>query len=165
MIAPQPAAVRPHVSIPGATAALLLEDEILSRIEDKRWGFVVLKGRPGSGKGTALAHLAHIFANDPRLRLADEPDQSEIRRLATLEDQKLVVCVLRHAELPAENIEVWQLTGWSQDDWIEYLLAKHHDRCVSVMRRVLHDDNRISLAGLPELWGIVLDRLANDETV
>ena len=165
MISPQPAAVRPHVIIPGAAGALLLEDEVLSRIDDERWGFVVLKGEPGSGKSAALAHLAHFFANDPRLRLADEPDQSEIQRLTALENQKLVVCVLRHVELPAENIEVWRLAGWSQDDWIEYLLAKHHDRCASVMRRVLDDDNRISLSGLPELWGIVLDRFANDETV
>ena len=135
MIHPQRAAVRPHVIFAGATTALLLEDEVLARLDEERWGFVVLKGEPGSGKSTALAHLAHVFADDSRLRLADEPEQAKIRRLAKLQDQKLVVCVLPHAELSAENVEVWRLAGWLQDDWIEYLLAKHHDRCASVMRR------------------------------
>ena len=62
------------------------------------------------------------------------------------------------------HLVIYRLTAWTQDEIIEYLLAAHKRRCAAVMARV-HDDDHDLLGGAPELWRIVLDRLAQDDTL
>src|SRR5262249_52733587 len=47
---------------------------------------------------------------------------------------------------------------------IEYLLARHHDRCGDVMKRVRSDDLDL-FGGVAELWAVILDHLAEDESI
>ncbi len=57
-----------------------------------------------------------------------------------------------------------QMQPWADDDFIEYLLARHHQRCTSVMARVLASDGRDELCGSPELWIPVLDCMAANDS-
>ena len=59
----------------------------------------------------------------------------------------------------------YRLEGWGRDEWIEYLLSVHHDRCVSVMRRIQADAEGGEVGDNPGLWRQVLDELAADESL
>ena len=54
---------------------------------------------------------------------------------------------------------------WADDDLAEYLLARHPEQCASVMRRLRSAPDRQLPGGLPELWRLALDRMADDESV
>src|SRR5438093_872365 len=58
----------------------------------------------------------------------------------------------------------YRLASWGHDDLIEYLLAVHRDRCGSAMARVRMSDHEL-LRGVPELWQVALDQLANDPSI
>ncbi|MEJ7638112.1 MAG: pentapeptide repeat-containing protein [Singulisphaera sp.] len=59
-----------------------------------------------------------------------------------------------------------KLAPWGRDEWIEYLLAGDRDRCASVMARLARQEaEQALLEGIPELWQIVLDRMAADEAI
>jgi uncharacterized protein YjbI with pentapeptide repeats len=66
--------------------------------------------------------------------------------------------------LPGQVI-FYSLASWGHDDVIEYLLSAHPDRCTSVMARLKSSDDRGFLKGIPELWVVVLDRMAGDESI
>ncbi len=73
------ARVRPRVISPETSEAIPLEDEIGTMIQAGRCGVFVIAGGPGSGKTTALRHLAAIlppWAND-HVRLVDQHDVPE----------------------------------------------------------------------------------------
>jgi uncharacterized protein YjbI with pentapeptide repeats len=165
MVDSKAAAVRPRVMVPGASETMLLEDEVRTRIEDRRWGIVELIGPAGAGKSAALGHLAHIFGSDRRLHLADCPSGPASQLLVDLATDRLVVCTSFVFLEYLEGHQRWRLASWAQDEWIEYLLAVHHDQCASVMRRLQADPQRRSLGGVAGLWCVVLDRLAADETL
>ena len=165
MIVPAQAIVRPHVFITDADSPLPLGDEIGERIERGDTGLIELAGAAGSGKSTALAHLAYLHADNPHLLLRDDPDTAELAQLRDAAADRLVLCSVAERVSATEGAVRWRLAPWTQDAWIEYLLAAHHDRCASVMRRVLANRNRAALGGCPELWRAVLDRLAEDESI
>ena len=160
-----PAPVRPRVVLPDASEALLLVDEVRARIEDRRWGIIELVGPAGAGKSVALDHLARCFHDELRLHLADRPDAAESRVLAVSPAGRLVVCASPEFVDSPAALECWRLAAWSEDEWIEYLLAMHRDQCASVMRRVRANGQRHRVNGTPGLWRLVLDRLAADETI
>ena len=59
-----------------------------------------------------------------------------------------------------------KLAPWGRDEWIEYLLAGDRDLCASVMARLARQEaEQDLLEGIPELWRIVLDRMAADEAI
>ena len=60
---------------------------------------------------------------------------------------------------------VYRLAPWTRDDRIEYLLKAHWSRCASVMGRLKESGDEGFLGGIPELWTVVLDRMATDETI
>src|SRR5262249_44174259 len=68
------------------------------------------------------------------------------------------------AEPLGEHLAVYRLAPWGDDDLIEYLLAVHKQRITSVMAR-LQPADRLRFQGIPDLWQIVLDRLAADEAL
>jgi uncharacterized protein YjbI with pentapeptide repeats len=156
------APVRPRVLIPHTTGALLLEDAVSERLDDRRWGTIELIGLPGAGKSVALAHLAHAFHDYDRLLLADCPDESARQSLIVWANKRLVVYASPNFTEVVDTAAQWRLAPWLEDEWIEYLLAVHHDSCASVMQRLKADPQRRRLGGTAGLWRIVLDRLATD---
>src|SRR5437870_3330244 len=69
MIEPQRAAVRPRASANGE--ALLLEEEVRCLLDAGTRGVVALRGPTGSGKTTALQHLAAVLPPDAPVALLD----------------------------------------------------------------------------------------------
>ena len=126
-----------------------------------------LVGPPGSGKTTALRHLAAVLPPDAPVRLVDlVPGRlSESHRIAIKPDRAQLAVVASVEPIhPSTNITM-TLAPWSDDDLIEYLLFTHKQRCQSVMTRVMADAGRSGLGGSPLIWRIVLDHMAADESV
>jgi uncharacterized protein YjbI with pentapeptide repeats len=152
MVVPKLAPVRPRIQHPLQGASLLV-DEIAELLNRNCAGLIGLFGAPGSGRSTALAHLAHVFRGDSRLLLIDgEPGDLE------LPTRLLVVCTSPVTRIPCE---LWKLSPWTRDDCIEYLLALHPQACASVISRCEHGAH--FLEGTPDLYRPVLDMLAYDE--
>jgi uncharacterized protein YjbI with pentapeptide repeats len=165
MIESKLASVRPRVSLPGISEPLLLEDEVRSRIEARECGLVELAGPVGSGKSAALGHLAHRLGEHSFLLLADRPDEFELVSLVDSARDHFVVCASAASNFPLAANQQWRLLPWGQDEFIEYLLAVHREQCASVMRRLQADASRRWLGGVAELWQVVLDRFAADESM
>ncbi len=177
------ARVRPRVISPETGEAIPLEDEIGPMLQAGRCGLVAIAGGPGSGKTTALRHLAAIlppWAKD-RVRLFDEPDdlvqafadaadhlvivageRERFRVNTTDQDRAFVNAILAS---PTFRSSSYCLAPWTKDDLIEYLLAAHWDRCASVMTRLRSAEDLDFPNGIPELWIVVLDRMAGDESI
>jgi uncharacterized protein YjbI with pentapeptide repeats/energy-coupling factor transporter ATP-binding protein EcfA2 len=136
---------------------VLLEDEVLRLVEADARGAVAVLGPSGSGKTTALAHLAAVLPPGARVALLDEPKKSALVKGAGV----LQIYTSRRRKR-IEHQEVYDLSGWDPDDWLEYVLARHRPQCASVMARLELAD-RILLGGSPSLWTVVLDRLAADD--
>ena len=136
--------------------ALLLEDEIARLQESGERGVVALLGGAGSGKSTAIAHLAAVLPSGS-VQLLDDPLEQQITATAP---SGLVVYAAKE-ELTHGHLAKYQLLDWTQDELIEYLLARHRTRCTSVLARARPEDLRL-LGGVPELWQPILDCLAED---
>jgi len=183
MFVPCPAIVRPRVMLSNSEGTMLLDDAIAARLEARQWGLILLVGSARSGKSTALAHVAHIFVGDSRVVVHDQPSELDYLRLETAAKNGIAIIAdpvtqevnssgVPKAELIHEvksssvpKVEIWSLARWLRDDLIEYLLAKHRDQCASVMTRVSATKSRHRLGGNPELWSIVLDRMAVDPSL
>ena len=140
---------------------MLLHDEIGGLIERGETGAVAIVGGPGSGKTTALRHLETVLPPWANVRLLDEP---KVNGLVASAANRLVVYTTRGA-IPARRRAVYRLAPWTRDDRIEYLLKAHWSRCASVMGRLKESGDEGFLAWIPELWTVVLDRMAADETI
>jgi uncharacterized protein YjbI with pentapeptide repeats/energy-coupling factor transporter ATP-binding protein EcfA2 len=165
MIQPERAPVRPRVLSPHSGEALLLEDEARRLAEAGGHRVMLVVGPTGSGKTTALHHLAAVLPPQAGVLLLDEPGLPDL--LSAAAAQGLVVCT-RSAVcglLPLLPIlSTYRLAPWDRDDLIEYLLADHGPACAGVVARVGSGDRSL-LGGLPALWRPVLDRLAGDPTL
>jgi uncharacterized protein YjbI with pentapeptide repeats len=156
--------VQPRVVSPISGEALLLHDEIGSLIEREAKGAVAIVGGPGSGKTTALRHLESVLPPWAKVKLVDEPSRIEIS-VFSHSSSRLVIFTTRSQELPKGLVNVYRLASWTRDDRIEYLLEAHSSRCASVMGRLKESGNEALLGGHPELWTVVLDRMASDERI
>lgn len=76
MLTPERAPVRPRVLTPGNGTALPLEDEVQALAAAGTRGVVYVAGPIGSGKTTALRHLAAVLPAELPVRVAaeSEPD-------------------------------------------------------------------------------------------
>ncbi len=155
------ARVRPRVISPGTSEAVLLEDEIGPLIQNGASGLVQIVGGPGSGKSTALRHLAAILPPwmHERVQLLDDSELA-------VDDAGHSLIITTALEVPqSKRVAAYPLARWNQDDVIEYLLAAHRERCPSVMARLKQSGNCGFLRGIPELWTAVLDLMASDESI
>jgi uncharacterized protein YjbI with pentapeptide repeats len=158
MITPRRAPVRPRAFSAEGGEALLLEDEIRDLGLAREGGLVAVLGPARSGKTTALEHLAAVLPAMPVVLLeAPEAD------FLPVTSGSLAVYA---AELPLRlpHRRIYQLAPWTRDDFLEYLLAVHRDRCAAVLSRIRPEECGL-FGGSPELWRIVLDQLAGDLTL
>jgi uncharacterized protein YjbI with pentapeptide repeats len=151
--APAFAIVRPRVVVKRTGEAGLLED-IVSEIADEYGsGFVRLTGGPGSGKSTAIAHLAAVFSYHEHFVFLDEPTADEISACSS--DS---IAIAATPLVDGRNMEL-VLQPWGMDELIEYLLALHHDDCGSVISRLGAAAKR---PWCPQLACIVMGQFAAD---
>src|SRR5438094_433266 len=125
MLLPQRAPVRPRVLAPGSGLALPLEDEIQALVAAGARGVVFVIGSVGSGKTTALHHLAAVLPSDAPVNLLAETEAFAWDPTAA------AGLVVRAAASPGAEPGVvnYRLAPWGHDDFIEYLLAVHRERC------------------------------------
>lgn len=163
------AAVRPRGYVDGKTTAEahLLEDVVRDALRTHHAGLIEIIGGSGMGKTTALEHLAEVLSETELayVSILDEPREDEIEAHSP---GRVLICSKRWPRMKETILSV-HLTGWAEDDAIEYLLAKHHDQCGSVMSRLGGSkENQIEyqlFVGCPELIAFVLDRMAQEESV
>jgi len=123
-------------------------------------GTVALLGGFGSGRTTALRHLRSTLPSWG-LRCFDEPGEVPVAEAAAV---RLVVYTGRQALSLRARLEL-RLEPWGMEDLAEYLLARHRERCRSVLARVRALQGDDPFAGSPELWAAALDEMAADETL
>jgi uncharacterized protein YjbI with pentapeptide repeats len=177
MLAPVVPRVRAAGTGPDA-AALPLHDRIRA-ILDGRWGdgknprgVVSVIGPGGSGKTVALGHLAVVLDRERLAEAVDLIDGGPFEP-AELRGRHALVVYASHVLPACPVLSAFEMAPWAQDDCIEYLLSTHRERCRSVLKRLGDAVGEAPLAGvtasamdgLPELWRIVLDEMAEDESV
>ena len=128
----------------------MIQELVEERCEEIVW----IIGDPGSGKSTALAHLAAAFANDDRLILYDEPKPYGI---GVHDESQLVVATA--CTSAGRNGAILLLQYWEIDELLEFLLAVYPQSCKSVMDRL---GKAAHWVWRPQLASIVLHHLAND---
>lgn len=159
------APVRPRAISREFGETVLLEDAVGAVIDCANHGVVWILGGSGSGKTTALSHLAAVLPPSVAVELADGAPAEEVIALGS---QRLVISTasrLEDHQSVAPAIASFRLARWHADEWIEYLLNTHPTRCASVMQRLGNDPDPSALLGLPELWRLALDAMADDEQI
>lgn len=153
-IQPAIATVRPRVSSAHSSDVRLLEEVVAEIAEENPHTAVQITGPCGSGKTTALCHLAAALDDPDRFVFLDEPERCEIDGHG---EGKFVVATSQTRD--KRFIEL-KLAPWQSDEFVEYLLARHRDTCGSVMTRLAQ---WCRFPWLPMLAAIVLERFAADE--
>ncbi|MBL8899190.1 MAG: pentapeptide repeat-containing protein [Planctomycetes bacterium] len=155
------AAVRPRVRKHGSALALLLEEEIAELLRSGARHEVRLCGPRGSGKSTALRHLAALFPDEPRLVLIDDgepwmtpPASEPLVVVRTTRD--------RHEEALRPDFLWFYLASWSDDELLEYALARHREQVSALMAKLQSSPWPRALRAEPASACLVLDRLATD---
>jgi uncharacterized protein YjbI with pentapeptide repeats len=158
--------IRPRVISPETGDAIRLDDEIGLIVQDGRHPLIGLIGGPGSGKTTALQHLTETLPPWALARVRMFDELGDCSDVLALEDSGCKHVITTGNQLRHDPHRLnYQLAPWTQDEVIEYLLAAHPDRCASVMARLNDSRDNKFIDGIPELWTIVLDRMARDELV
>ncbi len=152
-VLPAFAIVRPRVRLKRTGDVHLLDEVIAEFAESYSSGVIAITGGPGSGKSTALAHLAAAFSHNEHLIFLDEPAPSELQHHR---DRGLVIAATSRSLNGGTEL---MLQPWNTDDLIEYLLAVHHDDCGSVIARLGSASKR---SWCPQLASVVLDEFAAD---
>jgi uncharacterized protein YjbI with pentapeptide repeats len=178
---PQRAAVRPRV-LNAEGESVLLEEELRPLIEAGVLGAIALSGPTSSGKTTALEHLAAVFADGTPIQVAEGfnfllLEKGRGRRLAS----RVLSVAAPEFALRARTLErlfifavpdgwhkkgwltIYRMAPWGRDEWIEYLLAEHRERCAAVMARLVTGPGHLDCDS-PALARVVMDQLANDDT-
>ncbi len=160
MIEPELAPVTPRVIWPETGDAVPI-DEIFRRMEGKPTGAIEIVGSSGSGKTTALRHLAAEASKDREIVWADDAKPEEV----TSRMRECWVVYTSTAHISPITASSFQLTGWGEDERIEYLLTAHPARCQSVIVRLGATDDRWAIGDSPTLWRIVLDEMAEHTSI
>ncbi len=159
VLVPRRASVRPRVIATESGDSMRLEDEVIAFARSGARGAIRIAGPFGSGKTTALAHLAASLPRELPVCVLDEPDP---RLLAEVAARGVVVYAAARDTAHPRHLATFDLAPWGKDEWIEYLLATGRKQCASVMTRLEAAPDRDWLQGNPELWRIVLYRMACD---
>ncbi len=155
--------VRPRVRPPGGGESLPLAETIGPVLASQERGAIRISGPDGSGKTAALNYLARLIPAHMMVTYLERPDPIV---LAQASHQGLVVFEFESSDAWPNLIGELTLAPWGRDEWIEYLLAGDRSRCASVMTRLAACGREGDLLdGIPELWAIALDIMADDELI
>jgi uncharacterized protein YjbI with pentapeptide repeats len=153
IVTPAFAIVRPRACVTRTGEIGLLEEIVEEIANEYGSGFIRLTGGPGSGKSTALAHLAAIFSYNENITFLDNPTPEQLDACSS---ESITIAAMQSGG--GRNMEL-ALQPWGTDELIEYMLAAHHDDCGSVIARLGADAKR---GWCPQLAAIVMDRFAAD---
>lgn len=171
---PQRALVKPRALSPATGDTFALEDAIEGWVERDARGIVLVSGETGSGRTTAIRHLASVFSGRPHIRFVDHWESiSETITAETIDDLLLITAISGsgpQARAGGHLLADYRLAKWSFDDLVEYLIKRWPHRCASVIARLKQAADRTAdsldvLDGNPRAWRIALDRMADDESV
>lgn len=129
---------------------------------ESRGGTILLCGNHGSGKTTALEHLAAHLWSQRNVWFVDDADFSSVQQW---NDDRWTIFAAKYpitTSLPTIRLE---LAPWTEDEAIEYLLAIAKDKCGSVMGRLQSANDADFLDGSPALWRLVLDEMIRDDAL
>jgi uncharacterized protein YjbI with pentapeptide repeats len=153
IVTPAFAIVRPRARVTRTGEIGLLEEIVEEIANEYGSGFIRLTGDPGSGKSTALAHLAANFSYNENLTFLDNPTPEQLEACSS---ESITIAAMQSGG--GRNMEL-ALQPWGLDELIEYMLAVHHDDCGSVIARLGAEAKR---GWCPQLAAIVMDRFAAD---
>ena len=152
-VKPALAIVRPRARV-SRTGEIGLLEEIVEEIANEYGsGFIRLTGGPGSGRSTALAHLAAIFSYNENITFLDNPTPEQLEACSS---DSITIAAMQSGD--GRNMEL-ALQPWGMDELIEYMLAEHHDDCGSIIARLGTEAKR---GWCPQLAAIVMDQFAAD---
>ena len=121
-----------------------------------------LIGGNGSGKTTALRHLAAAFEENSQIVLLDDTDQLDRETLQgnfqALNDDVIVVA----ARTEPSGSPQLRLQPWKTDEILEYLLTAHSQECGSVIERL---GGEVRKSWDPEVARAMLDEMAEDASL
>ena len=149
-IVPQKAFVKPRVISQNSGEIVPLEDLAEMRLSLGR-GSVEIVGGPGSGKTTALAHLATLPVAE-RCVFVDDAAKDQVPSVPHGK------ALMTSSRFPISNDSV-RLAKWTEDDVIEYLLAAAPERCADVIERFRADPDSSRLDGNPQLVSLAIEQM------
>jgi uncharacterized protein YjbI with pentapeptide repeats len=161
----EPPCIAPRVISPITGETLLLHDAIGELLARDVRGAVAVLGGPGSGRSFALKHLESVLPPEAPVKLADDVLPTTLALMALSVHRLGIGATGERQALPKDLRAIYRLAPWSRDDVIAYLLKAHHSRCASVMARLEKAADESFLGGIPELWTVVLDRMAEDDSI
>jgi uncharacterized protein YjbI with pentapeptide repeats len=157
MVVPRRAAVVPRVLSEISGEPFPLEEMVAPYLG--RTGAIAVLGPVGSGKTTAIQHLAAVFPG--RLVLVDDMGGHTLARKEARSHLVVYACDRIH-DVP--HLATMVLAPWGLDEALDYMMAVHPDACARVLPLVVADPDMGSLGGIAELWCAVLDRMAEGAT-
>lgn len=163
-IEPRLAPVRPRVHVHAGGIARPLDEEVGELLAKRGSAKVWLVGGNHSGKSTALAHLAAVFATEARLQLHDGTlPRGETTQEGVVQVVALPAAVSARATRDAVPEHVWQLAAWCDDDCLDYLRTTHGERAAAAMAAWRASNAEHDLLAWPGLCTQVLDVLARPD--
>ena len=156
MIQPQRALVRPRAFSPVSGQTLLLEDLVIDLAQAGQRRPIKIAGGPGSGKTTALKHLAAILtdrdssSNEMGYEFLDEPRTKE--EILLQAHKRQIVFTSEGILFDDQDWPKLQISPWDEDDLMEYLMGLHPERCGAILAALRQTDDGEKLEGIPKLW-------------
>ena len=149
------ALVAPRATSPFSGESLPLSDLINDFIYDREVHTVRLVGQ---GKSSALAHLAAEFSHTDGVRFIDGELPTD------LDEYEWLLTVFAYSDEFKPDVEL-KIASWSQDEIIEYLMAKDRTQCKSVMQRLANSEDVWLGNRSPIALSIVLDEMIESDRI
>jgi uncharacterized protein YjbI with pentapeptide repeats/energy-coupling factor transporter ATP-binding protein EcfA2 len=159
---PRRAVVTPRARAVPDGEILPLHHQVQKLLKHRAMGVVNVFGPRGSGKTSALQHLAAVLPPDSGVLLIDECGTAKSMTRGV--GRSLIIAASRD-RWQGTHLAAFEMARWTDDDLIEYLLTRRKDRCASVMGRLKDESSRAGLGGAAELWAVVLEEMIEHDAL